>query len=209
MVTSSGTGQHAAEIEQHCFVHASCCERDTVQGTDKKISLFTGYISACLLSSCASPYTKRKLIGYVLYAVDYTWDRKTDRKQKRELTQCREKPLKFWTIHSSEIKFCFYLTFHVVMDFHWWTSDRLVLSLPVSVTVFLSHGETISLAVDMLSSHGVRCHTVDGLLCVSLCVCAKEILFIPLSQHIGKGLQPLVVIEIHVSLCLSLLRTDR
>lgn len=49
--------------------------------------------------------------------------------------------------------------------------------------------------------------------CACVCGCANGGLssFIPLSQHMGKGLQPLIAIETHVcsSLCLPALRTDR
>ena len=48
--------------------------------------------------------------------------------------------------------------------------------------------------------------------CVCVCVYRGRFYsFIPLSQHMGKGLQPLVAMETHVcpSLCLSVPRTDR
>lgn len=46
--------------------------------------------------------------------------------------------------------------------------------------------------------------------CVCACVC-KKISFIPLSQHMGNGLQPVIAMETHVcpSLCLPAPRTDR
>lgn len=59
-------------------------------------------------------------------------------------------------------------------------------------------------------------HFCNLCLCVCvhtrMCACGyKDFSFIPLSQHMGKGLQPLIAMETHVcpSLCLSALRTDR
>lgn len=49
-------------------------------------------------------------------------------------------------------------------------------------------------------------------LCLPVCACVqKEISFIPLSQHMGNGLQPVIAMETHVcpSLCLPAPRTDR